>query len=142
VQNLFFRLFVPFHAWVLRTFKGRVLGSLNGAPVLTLTTPGRKSGQPRTMPLLYVRDGDRYVVIASKAGSPTNPDWFENLMANGGGTVQVGEHSDEVTPEVVTGPERERLWAEAARIYPPYNDYAKKTTREIPVVALKPRSAG
>jgi deazaflavin-dependent oxidoreductase (nitroreductase family) len=140
MQNLFFRLLVPIHTWLLRTFKGRFFSSLNGAPVLTLTAFGRKSGQPRTVPLLYVRDGERYVVIASKGGSATDPDWYENLMASGVGTIQLGERSTEVTPEVVTGPERERLWAEAAKIYPQYNDYAKKTSREIPVVALKPMS--
>ena len=73
MQNLFFKIFVPIHAWVLRTFKGRVLGNMGGAPVLTLTVPGRKSGRVRTVPLLYLRDGDRYVVIASKGGSPAEP---------------------------------------------------------------------
>jgi len=138
MQNLFFKIFVPIHAWVLRTFKGRVLGNMGGAPVLTLTVPGRKSGQLRTVPLLYLRDGDRYVVIASKGGSPANPDWFDNLIANGGGIIQVGERSWPVTAEVVTGPERDRLWSEAAKIYPAYNDYATKTSREIPVVVLTP----
>jgi F420H(2)-dependent quinone reductase len=136
MENLFFKIFVPVHAWLLRTFKGRVLGTMGAAPILLLAVPGRRSGQPRTAPLLYVRDGDRHVVIASKGGSTANPDWFENLMANGGGTVQIGEESFPVTAEVIQGPERERLWNEAARIYPSYNDYAKKTTREIPVVAL------
>ena len=138
MQNLFFKTLVPIHAWLLRTFKGRVLGNMAGAPVLTLTAPGRKSGQLRTVPLLYIRDGDRYIVIASKGGSPTNPDWFENLIANGGGTIQVGERSSPVTAEIVVGPERDRLWSEAAKIYPAYNDYATKTSREIPVVVLTP----
>jgi F420H(2)-dependent quinone reductase len=141
VENLFFKIFVPFHAWLLRTFKGRVLGTMGAAPILLLTVPGRKSGQPRTAPLLYVKDGGRYIVIASKGGSLTNPDWFENLVANGDGNVQLGEENFPVNAEVVKDLERERLWNEAAKVYPAYNDYAKKTTREIPVVALTPRSA-
>jgi deazaflavin-dependent oxidoreductase (nitroreductase family) len=139
VENFFFKIFAPFHAWLLKTFKGRFLGTMGAAPVLTLTVPGRRSGQLRASPLLYVRDGNRYILIASKAGWPTNPDWFENLMANGGGTIQVGDQSLPVTAEVIQGPERARLWNEAAKIYSTYNDYAKKTTREIPVVALTPR---
>ena len=142
MQNLFFRIFVPFHAWVLKTFKGRVLGQMGPAPVLLLVVPGRKSGQLRTSPLLYVRDNGRFVLIASKAGSDSHPDWFENLMANGGGTIQVGKESIPVTAEVVPSPERERLWDEAVKIYPTYNDYAKKTDREIPVVALTPKVNG
>jgi deazaflavin-dependent oxidoreductase (nitroreductase family) len=141
MEKFFFSVFAPFHAWLLKTFKGRVMGNMGGAPVLSLTVPGRKTGQPRTVPLLYIRDGNRYVVIASKGGYPTNPDWYANLMANGGGSIQVGEHVEQVTAKLVTGPERERLWQEAAKVYSGYNDYAKKTTREIPVITLTPRSA-
>jgi deazaflavin-dependent oxidoreductase (nitroreductase family) len=140
MKNLFFKIFVPIHTWILKTFKGRVMGTMGPAPVLLLSVPGRKSGQLRTSPLLYVRDNGRYIVIASKGGSVTNPDWFENLTANGSGTVQIGEDRIPVAAEVVQGPERERLWNEAARVYPAYNDYAKKTAREIPVVALTPGS--
>ena len=139
MENFFFKLFVPIHTWILKTFKGRVMGTMGPAPVLLLSVPGRKSGQLRASPLLYVRDDGRYVVIASKGGSTANPDWFENLMANGGGTIQIGEVSTPVSAEVVEGPERERLWNEAVKIYPTYNDYAKKTDREIPVVTLTPR---
>lgn len=139
MQNLFFSIFVPFHTWLLRTFKGKVLGTMGPAPVLLLAVPGRKTGKLRTSPLLYVKDGGRYIIIASKAGSPENPDWYENLMANAGGTVQIGESSEQVTPEIVTGPDRDRLWAEMLKIYPTYDDYKQKTTREIPVVALTPR---
>jgi deazaflavin-dependent oxidoreductase (nitroreductase family) len=139
MENIFFRSFVPLHTWILKTFKGRMLGTLGSAPVLLLSVPGRKSGQIRSSPLLYVRDAGRYVVIASKGGSTENPDWFENLVANGGGTITIGEESTPVSAEVVQGPERERLWNEAVKIYATYNDYAKKTDREIPVVALTPK---
>jgi F420H(2)-dependent quinone reductase len=139
MENILFKTFVPIHAWILKTFKGRVMGTMGPAHALLLSVPGRKSGQLRTSPLFYVRDDRRYVVIASKGGSATNPDWFENLMANGGGTIQTGDTSTPVSAEVVQGPERERLWNEAVNIYPSYNDYAKKTDREIPVVALTPR---
>jgi deazaflavin-dependent oxidoreductase (nitroreductase family) len=138
MENIFFKIFVPIHAWILKTFKGRVMGTMGPAPILLLSVPGRRSGQLRTSPLLYARDNGRYIIIASKGGSAANPDWFENLVANGGGTVEIGEESFPVTAEVVHGPDRERLWNEAAKAYPPYNDYAKKTDREIPVVALTP----
>lgn len=134
--DLFLKVMSALHTAILRAFKGRVLGNFGAAPVLLLTTRGRKSGKSRTVPLLYLRDGDRFIVIASKGGAPEHPDWYFNLEATPNATVQIGERSMPVTAQTLSGPERERLWREATRLYPGYRDYERKTTRTIPVVAL------
>ncbi len=115
---------------------GQVGGQFAGAPLLLLTTTGAKSGQPRTNPMMYLADGDRLVVFASKAGAPTNPDWYHNLVANPTATVEVGTDRYEVDATVTTGEERDRLFARQAGLYPGFAEYEEKTTRTIPVVAL------
>lgn len=106
--------------------------------LLLLTTTGAKSGQPRTTPLAYSMDGDRYVVVASKAGMPTNPDWYHNLLANPIVTVEVGSDTFQARASVVKDePERERLYARHAEGRPGFIEYQKKTTRKIPVVRLE-----
>ena len=110
----------------------------NRAKVLLLTTRGRKSGEPRTTPLIYEKDGDNYLVVASKGGAPENPGWHRNLSVEPRVKLQV---LDEVFParaRTAQGEERERLWRLAAEQWPAYDDYAKKTDREIPVVVLEP----
>lgn len=109
--------------------------------ILLLTTTGRKSGQPRTTPLIYAEDGDRYVIVASKGGAPDDPGWYENLSKTPEVELQV---LDEVFParaRTVEGEERERLWAKANEVWPHYAEYAQKTDREIPVVVLE-RTSG
>ena len=113
-----------------------VSGMFKGAPLLLLTTTGAKSGQPRVNPLAYTRDGDRYVVIASKAGAPTNPDWYYNLKANPDVTVEIGDETFEATAEEATGDERDRLFNAQAEAMPGFKDYETKTTRRIPVMVL------
>jgi deazaflavin-dependent oxidoreductase (nitroreductase family) len=115
---------------------GQVGGQFAGAPLLLLTTTGAKSGLPRTNPMMYLADGDRLVVFASKAGAPTNPDWYHNLVANPTATVEVGTDRYEVDATVTTGEERDRLFARQAGLYPGFAEYEEKTTRTIPVVAL------
>jgi proline iminopeptidase len=108
-----------------------------GSTILLLTTTGRKSGEKRTIPLIYAQDGDRYVIIASKGGAPDNPGWYLNLDKNPEVELQV---KDEVFParaRTVTGEERERLWRKANEVWRYYDDYAKKTDRQIPVVVLE-----
>jgi len=108
-----------------------------GAKVLLLTTKGRKSGNETTTPLIYERDGDRFVIVASKGGMPENPGWYLNLVANPEVELQV---EDEVFParaRTAEGEERERLWALVNRQWPDYDEYQKKTDREIPVVVLE-----
>lgn len=122
-----------------RANNGKVGGHFEGAPVLLLTATGAKSGQQRTTPVMYLPDGDRMVIFASKAGADTNPGWFHNLVANPSATVEVGGDTVEVKALVTEGEERERLFRKQAELYPQFADYEKKTTRVIPVVALEPQ---
>jgi deazaflavin-dependent oxidoreductase (nitroreductase family) len=122
-----------------RANDGKVGGPFEGAPVLLLTATGAKSGQQRTTPVMYLPDGDRMVIFASKGGAPTNPGWFHNLRANPTATVEVGNDTVEVEAVVTEGDERERLFRKQAELYPQFADYETKTTRQIPVVALQPK---
>ncbi|HLM18000.1 MAG TPA: nitroreductase family deazaflavin-dependent oxidoreductase [Acidimicrobiia bacterium] len=115
---------------------GKVSGPFEGAPMVLITTTGAKSGKPRTNPLVYTTDGDRVVVVASKAGAPTNPDWYHNLKANPDVTVEIGDETFGATAEEVTGDERDRLFNAQAELMPGFKDYETKTTRRIPVVVL------
>jgi deazaflavin-dependent oxidoreductase (nitroreductase family) len=128
-----------FNAKVIDEFRanaGKVGGSFEGAPMVLLTTTGAKSGQPRTSPLVYLADGDRILIFASKAGAPTNPDWYHNLKANPRVTVEVGEETFETEAEEITGDERDRLYAQQVSRMPGFQAYADDTDRIIPVVAL------
>ena len=120
-----------------RANEGRVGGPFEGAPVLLLTSTGARSGEQRTTPVVYLRDGDRMVIFASKGGAPTNPAWYHNLRANPAATVEVGNETTGVNAVVTEGEERERLFNRQAELFPQFADYARKTTREIPVVALE-----
>lgn len=111
-----------------------------GVFTLLLTTTGRRSGEPYTTPLIYGEDGDDYVVIASKGGADDHPDWYRNLEADPEVEIQVGSEVMEATATTVTGERRERLWEMMAGIWPDYDEYAQRTDRTIPVVALTPRS--
>jgi len=105
-------------------------------PVLLLTTTGRKTGKRRTTPLLYVEEGDRYVVVASVGGAPSHPAWYLNLRSNPAATIQVGGRKVAVTAETAGLEERARLWPRLTQMWPRYDDYQAKTRREIPVVIL------
>lgn len=122
-----------------RANAGKVGGQFTGMPMLLLTTIGAKSGEPRTSPLAYTRDGDHYVVIASKAGAPANPAWFGNLVANPSVTVEVDGERFEATAHVAQGDERQRLYDAQAAILPTFTEYQQRTTRQIPVVVLERR---
>ncbi len=116
---------------------GKVGGPFEGAPLLLLTTTGAKSGQRRTTPLVYMPNADRMFIFASKAGAPTNPDWYHNLVAHPQVTVEVGTETFEATAVVITGEERDRLYALQAKRNPGFAEYQTKTTRKIPVVELE-----
>jgi len=117
-------------------------GKVKGwAPLILLTTTGAKTGQRRIIPLMYVSDGDRVLAIASKGGSPKHPVWYHNLLAHPEVTVEVGSEKFDATARVLTGEERERAFARAAEVFPPYAEYQKKTPREIPVIALERRAS-
>jgi deazaflavin-dependent oxidoreductase (nitroreductase family) len=119
-----------------RSNRGQVGGGFDGAPMIVLTTTGAKSGKRRSTPLVYLSDGDRVVVFASKAGAPTNPDWFHNLVAHPRVGVELGDETFEADATVVQGDERQRLYAQQASIMPGFAEYQTKTDRVIPVVAL------
>lgn len=112
-------------------------GMFKGAPVLLLTTTGAKSGATYTTPLVYTRDGDRYVIIASKGGSPTNPAWYHNLAANPTPTIEVGPDRFQTRATVAQGEERNRLFDAQAALMPNFAEYQRNTTRRIPVVVLE-----
>ena len=110
-----------------------------GSKILLLTTTGRKSGEPRTTPLIHRVDGDRWVIVASKGGAPDHPAWFKNLEASPEATIEVQADTVPVVASVAEGDERDRLWAEMNEVWPDYDAYQAKTDREIPVVLLTPR---
>ena len=124
-----------------RANKGSV-ASFARQPLLLLTHTGVKTGKRRTNPLAYFRDGDRYIVVASKGGAPTNPDWYYNLLANPRAIIEVGNERLEVTAEPAGPAERERLWAMVTRRNPAFKEYEKKTHRTIPLVILTPSLPG
>ncbi len=115
------------------------LGGPGVLPTLLLTTTGRKSGEPRALPLIYSEAGDSYVIIASKGGMPTHPIWYLNLEANPECELMVGPRALRARARVAEGEERARIWKQMAKIYPPYDDYQKTAgERTIPVVVLDP----
>jgi deazaflavin-dependent oxidoreductase (nitroreductase family) len=108
-----------------------------GVPTLLLTTTGRRSGQPRTTPLIYGRDGDRYLVVASRGGAPRHPAWYENLTAHPEVQVQVMAERFAARAHTASGAEKPALWRTMAAIWPAYEDYQARTTREIPLVIIE-----
>jgi len=128
-----------FNQRVIKEFRanqGKVGGQMANMPVLLLTTTGAKSGRSITKPLVYSRDGDRVVIIASFAGGPKNPPWYYNLVANPEATVEVGSERFRVRATVTTGEERQRLFDRQAEQMPIFKEYQQKTTRQIPVFVL------
>lgn len=134
------RQLARFNTFLFRKTDGKVGGSyFDGAPVLLLHHVGRKSGQARTSPLIYLDDSPRLVIVASKGGVDAHPAWFHNLMAMAATEVELpGGERRRVRPRVAEGAERARLWERAVAIYKPYATYATYTEREIPVVVLEP----
>jgi deazaflavin-dependent oxidoreductase (nitroreductase family) len=130
-----------FNAKVIEEFRangGRVGGTFQNTPILLLHHVGARSGQPRINPVAYNRDGERYVIFASKGGAPTNPGWYHNLLANPQTEIEVGSETMDVTASEVTGDERDRLFRAQAERSPQFGAYQEKTDRMIPVIALTP----
>lgn len=116
---------------------GKVSGPFDNIPLLLLTSIGAKSGQPRVMPLAYVTDNDRIIIVASKGGAPTNPDWYYNIVANPLVTVEIGSENFQAQATIAAEEERQRLYAQMVEKNPGFADYAKKTSRLIPVIILE-----
>jgi len=130
-----------FNAQIIEEFRanqGVVGGPFEGATLLLLHHVGAKSGKDRVNPLVYNRDGDRYVVFASKAGAPTNPDWYHNIKANPNITIEVGTDTIDVVASEATGEERDRLFDAQVQRSPQFGEYRDKTERAIPVILLTP----
>jgi F420H(2)-dependent quinone reductase len=127
------------HQWLYENTDGRIGATLGGRPMLLLRTVGRRTGEPRTAALLYVRDGESYAVIASKGGAPQHPGWFHNL-AEPNVEIQVGRERVPVRARIADSEERSRLWARADDVNQgQYATYQSRTSRVIPVVVLEPR---
>jgi F420H(2)-dependent quinone reductase len=124
---------------IYRLSHGKLLGRFpSGAPVCLLTTNGRKSGRSRTVPLLYLADGNDFIVVASQGGRPQHPSWYFNLEANPYGELTTGSRRLTVAARQVSEEEKAQLWPRLVEIYPRYQDYQRRTTRLIPVVRLSP----
>jgi deazaflavin-dependent oxidoreductase (nitroreductase family) len=108
-----------------------------GVPTLLLTTHGRRSGEPRTLPLIYGRDGDRLLIVASRGGAPAHPAWYLNLLADPNVEVQVKDDRFRATAHTAGPEERDRLWKTMTGIWPDYDVYQTRTSRQIPVVVLE-----
>jgi len=142
----FMRRGSEFNVKLFRATNGR-LGSrwrigrkfLRGIPVCLVTTTGRRSGQPRTVPLLYLRDGADVIVVASQGGMPRHPDWYHNVMASPEVRVELTGSSFDGTARVADAEERARLWPMLVDLYPSFEIYAARAEREIPVIICSPR---
>jgi deazaflavin-dependent oxidoreductase (nitroreductase family) len=123
----------------LRSNQGQATsGPFKGGDLLILTTKGAKTGEARENPLVYTRDGERLVIIASKGGAPTHPSWFHNLVTDPEVIVEAGGDRFKARAIVPQGDEYERLYSQMADIYPNFYEYRQKTSRQIPVVVLEP----
>jgi deazaflavin-dependent oxidoreductase (nitroreductase family) len=127
------------NAHVYRLSRGRLMNSVGTAPVLLLTATGRRSGEPRTVPVVFLADGDRQIVIGSNAGHARTPAWSHNLQANPDAEVQIGGRRRLVRARVAEGEERAELWRKVNEMYEGFDDYDANTAREIAVFVLDPR---
>jgi deazaflavin-dependent oxidoreductase (nitroreductase family) len=137
VNPLWIKITSATHLFWYRATGGLIGGNVLGMPALLLTTTGRKSGQRRTTPLMYLPDGDDMVVIASNGGNRNHPAWYLNLRAEPEAEVQVGRETKRVRAEEANAEERARLWPQAVKMYSGYERYQQETKRTIPVVILR-----
>jgi deazaflavin-dependent oxidoreductase (nitroreductase family) len=134
-----------FITWTIDEFRansGRVGGPFEGAPLLLLHTVGARSGKPRVNPTMYLPDGNRYIVFASKAGADRNPDWYANLRAHPDTRIEVGDQILDVRAAELHGAERDEKFQQQAAMYPGFARYQQMTDRKIPVIALTPLRSG
>ncbi len=130
------KAFTALHVRLYRLLGGRLVGRIGKAPVLLLTTTGRKSGRRRTIPLLYLKDSVDLVVVASNGGADRHPAWYLNLQANGAAEVQTGSERRAVVARTASPEEHARFWPALVGLYAGYAKYAERTEREIPLVVL------
>jgi deazaflavin-dependent oxidoreductase (nitroreductase family) len=138
IAKWMFKQFMRFQIFMYRRSSGKTFGYVRGMPVLLLTTIGRKTGKQRVTPLMYIRDGDNYVITASNAGEDKHPGWFVNLQANPHARIEVGNITRDVMAHQASPEEKEPLWKQLVEQAPFFEGYRKKTTRDIPMVILQP----
>jgi F420H(2)-dependent quinone reductase len=138
VVKWIFRQFIRFQVYVYRRSGGKRLGHIRGMPVLLLTTVGRKTGKTRVNPVVYIRDGNNYVIVAANAGADRNPGWFANLRANPQTTIEVDDMTLTVNAHKASKEEKGGLWPRLVEQASFFEDYRKKTTRDIPMIILEP----
>jgi len=134
--KLMLKVMIPVIVFLYRSTGGGIGGKVQGLPVLLLTTTGRTSGKPRTVPLGYLRDGSTYVIIASYGGLPRHPAWFLNLQSHPEATIQAKHLQVQVKAETANPEKKCELWARLLEVAPGYADYQKRTSRDIPMVIL------
>ena len=138
MRSIFFRSLSALNVFVYRASGGRLMGQMGKAKILLLTTKGRKSGKWRTVPLLFLSDGDDLVLVASKGGAPADPAWFANLKAEPRAEVEIDRRRFAVTAKQASSAEKDRYWPGLLALYPPYEAYQKRTPRPIPLAILSP----
>jgi deazaflavin-dependent oxidoreductase (nitroreductase family) len=138
--ELFFKLFIKLQVAVFRCTDGKSMAFLKGMPVLLLNTVGRKSKELRTTPVMYIQDGENYVITASNSGNEHAPAWFYNLQASPRVTIEVPGKKLQVISSIVPPEEKNRLWGQLVAQAPFFDGYRKKTTREIQMILLRPES--
>ncbi|HTO70582.1 MAG TPA: nitroreductase family deazaflavin-dependent oxidoreductase [Myxococcota bacterium] len=136
LQRLAMRAFIAAHGALYAWTDGRIGGRMGALRILLLTTTGRRTGKPRTVPLVFFEDGERLVVIASKGGAPADPAWWVNLQKQPEALVQIGGEKRRMRARLASNEERARLWPRIKHENPAYAEYEKRTSREIPVVLL------
>ncbi|MBV8984346.1 MAG: nitroreductase family deazaflavin-dependent oxidoreductase [Acidimicrobiia bacterium] len=138
-QEVDYSLLNEEHTKKYRETDGEVGYLWHGAPILLLTSTGQRSGEKRTTPLIFGRDGDDYLIVASMGGMPRHPWWYENLRADPEAEIQMKSERIPVMARTATADEKPRLWKIMREIWPNYDEYQSRTDREIPVVVLTPR---
>ena len=136
-MKILMQLWMAIHVFLYRRTGGKIGGKMGG-DVLLLDTVGRKSGKPRTNPVMFFRDGSAYVITASAGGAPANPGWYYNLRAHPQTTIDVMDQHIHVTASEADQGEHDRLWAKLVSLNPQFKGYETKTTRKIPMLLLKP----
>jgi len=139
IASVIVKLMSKANTWIFRASGGRVGAKfLRGAPVCLVTTTGRKTGEPRVAPLLYLADGENVVLVASKGGMSHHPLWYRNMQANPAVEVEIGTEKRPMTARTASDAEKKALWPRLVAMYPDYDDYQARTTRDIPVVICSP----
>lgn len=140
IANPLIKAMSRLNTWAYRATSGRLGGRFRGgAPVMLVTTTGRKTGRRLTQPLLYLRDGDRVVTVASKGGMDHHPLWYRNMVAHPQVDVQIGAEKKSMLARTASAAEKTALWPRLVAMYPDYDAYQARTERDIPVVILEPR---